>query len=115
MVRVRARSSLSESDLEEVGDDPVGDQNSLCVGFCGEEPGVSGHCEMTIGGIAFSRSNIVGAGKICCQEWAQKIVKQRLQWFEIMFVRMAAPTKQFLGRDDREKRDREVQERIGAT
>ena len=29
MVRVRARSSFSESDLEDVGDVSVGDQNSL--------------------------------------------------------------------------------------
>ena len=62
-VRVRARSSLSsESDLDEVGEVPVGDQNSLCESVRGEAHGLSGHCDMTTaGGFAFSGSDIVGA------------------------------------------------------
>lgn len=62
LVRVRARSSLSESDLEDVGEvSDEGDQNSLCEGVCGDEYGLLGHCEMTTGGIDFSGSVIVGA------------------------------------------------------
>jgi hypothetical protein len=58
-VRVRARSSLSESDLEDVGDVSIGDQNSLCEGVCGDDEGLSGHWETTTGGIAFSGSPIM--------------------------------------------------------
>ena len=63
-VRARVRSSLSESDFEDVGEVPVGDQNSLCVGVCGEEHGLLGHWEMTMGGIAFSGSDIAGDKRI---------------------------------------------------
>lgn len=64
-VRVSARSSLSESDLDDVGDVFVGDQKSLCVGLCGEGCKLSGYCEMTTGGIAFSRSGIVEGEREC--------------------------------------------------
>ena len=60
VVSVRACSSMSDSDLEDVGGVSLGDQASLCIGVCGLVVGLFGHCETTIGGTAFSGSDIVG-------------------------------------------------------